>query len=108
MGIDFQLGNILVWACVYFRSRVMVVRTLPGAECWSRKNERARQTPAFIARLMQEGMHWMTEDLAVSAVMKQVNKLLDDAGVLPCGRAFILEQLLRSQICYEEPSRAAS
>lgn len=50
----------------------------------------------------------MTEDLDVITVMRQVNELLDEAGVLPCGRAFVLEQLLRSQVRYEKLSRSAS
>ncbi len=86
----------------------MVVRTLPGPWLWRGKNKRPGIHWPLIACPIQEGTHRMTENLDVSAVTRQVNKLLDEAGVLPCGRAFVLEQLLRSEVRYEEPSRSAS
>lgn len=50
----------------------------------------------------------MNEELDLADVVRQVNNLLDDAGVVPCGRACVLEQLLRRQLRYEELSRSAS
>lgn len=48
------------------------------------------------------------EELVLADVMQRVSALLDEAGVLPCGRACVVEQIMRRQVCYEELCRSAS
>ncbi len=50
----------------------------------------------------------MNEEFDLADVVRQVSKLLDDAGVVTCGQACVLEQLLRRKDCYEELARSAS
>lgn len=84
----------------------MVSVMLPGRT--SRREEDLADTRRPIRTVSQGKEPRVNQDHDLAEVVRQVSKLLEDAGVVACGRTCVLEQLLRRQVRYEEQSRSAS